>query len=151
LGTIGKPFLQEIALRTSSLILVCSWAFALLGCGSGGPKGINVGGQATLDGVALTRGDVVLVAEEGAVVRQGTIQNDGTFTVPDIPPGRYKVALRIDPFSEDDYDVGEMGKKTLKKNAKAVNIPPKLQDATQSGMSIEVENGKELVVEFKSK
>ena len=130
-------------------VAVIGCLMALVGCSPSAPKGFVANGKATLDGQPLTRGEVVFSNDQG-IVRQGTIRPDGTFAVPDILPGHYHVGLTASPYSEDDYDVGAKGQKTLKKSAKALKLPTKLQDPAGSGVTIDVIAGQDLVIAFKS-
>lgn len=149
---IGNPEPQEREkpLRISVIASVVLSCLMLAGCNPSTPKGLVGKGKVTLDGTPMTRGEVVFKNEQG-VIRQGTIQADGTFSVPDIAPGNYSVGLTISQYGEDDYDVGNKGQKSLKKSAKPINLPAKLEKPETSGVNVEVADGKEITVTFVSK
>lgn len=125
-------------------------ALVLTGCSGGPPQGGRVTGTVTLDGKPLSRCLVILASETSDVVRQGTVGTDGTFTVLDIPPGKYKVAVRPRQYSEDDFDIAEKGRRVPKRGVASPAVPVRYQDTATSNQTVEVRRGEELKVALTS-
>lgn len=132
------------------LQLIVAFAILLAGCGARVGVGVNASGTVTLDDAPLPRGDVIATGE-GGVVRQASIGADGAFTLLDVPPGAYTFAVRVDGYTDADYDVGEMGRKTLKKGVKAVTIPDRYRDPATSGLAATIAEGVPIRFDLTSK
>lgn len=82
--------------RRLILALLFVLALASMGCGNG-----QVGGQVKQQDRVVVYGTVSLLCSDG-LLRHGIIQEDGSYSIPDVPPGPVKVAVESnDP--EDDY------------------------------------------------
>jgi len=132
---------------TVRMLLVTTLAMA--GCSGRPSVGVNAAGIVTLDGNPLPRGDVIAEGEAG-VVRQASIDAQGGFTLLDVPPGSYALAVRADGHAEADYDIGERGRKTLKKGVKAITIPDRFRDPTTSGLTAAIDEGMPIRIELTS-
>jgi hypothetical protein len=132
----------------SALLLLAS-AVTTAGCGGRAAVGVNATGIATLDGAPLPRGDVIATGQ-GGVVRQASIDDRGGFTLLDVPPGPYALAVRADGYSDADYDVGEMGRKTLKKGVTPINLPDRYRDPSTSGLTANIAEGVPLRIDLSS-
>ena len=67
--------------------------FGLTGCGGG--KG-DVSGKVSFNGAALKGGNVSLVSDGGGPSFSGAIQEDGTYRIPDVRAGTYKVCVETE-------------------------------------------------------
>lgn len=110
----------------------------LLGCGGGVRPPVIVQGKATLDGKPLQRCVVILTSEDGAVVRQASVREDGSFTAVDVPPGKYNVAVRTNAYLTSDFEYSDKGRLVMKKGDPPPVIPARYQDVKTSSLSVEV-------------
>jgi hypothetical protein len=138
-----------------------AFALALSLClvtGCGGGK-TNVKGKVTYQGKTVVWGTVTLVDNTGAN-HQGTIELDGTYSVPDVPRGSVKIGVFSRAPSNRPRPDGGKGVKTVdpndprskfKKNPDIERplpapgqwfpIPEKYSDAHSSGLTGEVQSG----------
>jgi len=124
-----------------ALTLVFLVVPVLVGCGGagGGSKTGTVSGTVTLSGSPFTEGRVSLYSPKASAGAQGTLDNDGKFTVDGaLPVGEYTVSVL--PPSPPDPQPGVAP--VLPKSPAQGGIPVKYRNATTSGLTFQVEPGK---------
>lgn len=139
-----------MSLRSPSLAIVLS-ILALCsvpGCGGKGTstKGIKATGRATLGGTPLEMGLVVLEPEAGGEAASGQITPDGSFTLYDVKPGRYRAAVQTSMFSGMASQAKKAAAKAGEGRPVAVRglegtlraVPPKFEKPATSGIVVEV-------------
>ena len=82
-------------------LLLAGLTAAVAGCAPAAKPtgGIQASGKASLDGTPLEMGLVVLEPEAGGETASGQIDRTGSFTVYDVKPGRYRVAVQTAMFA----------------------------------------------------
>jgi hypothetical protein len=128
-------------------------AAALLAAGGCGPGTTTADGKVTLRGKALAWGTVTLASQDGTV-RQGLINPDGGFSIPDVRPGPVRVGVlsgnpEVRP-GRGGEDSGRRGPPPPKLPPGAwFPIPEKYADFNTSGLTAEVRPGEPLEIDLK--
>jgi hypothetical protein len=133
-------------------------ALALAGCGGG--TGLNTGGALTgtvsLDGKPIKGGNVLVVSEDGRLSASGFVNGEGTYTVPEPPLGKVKVAIQtshlrgsfVPKSGEKGGGKGEGSRGMVMPDPKDIGlefvaIPDKYEKPETSGLATEVKGGTE--------
>jgi hypothetical protein len=140
--------------------------FAAVGCG--GSEG-TLSGKVTYNGANLKGGTVLLVAEQGNDTFTGSIQEDGTYIIPHVRSGKYKVCVETASLKGPSgpaggYNMGPKGPAGKPKNeapkganvpegyrmsdpaankARFVEIPGTYGDPAQTSLRVEVKGGQQ--------
>lgn len=133
--------------KVSYLGLGCAILVAA-GCGDG-PR-VDVSGSITYQGKPLTYGTVNAIASD-KMTYYGTIQQDGTFVIANVPPGPMKLGIvSPDPYPKDlasESAKAEVAERERKAGVVAAPKPPKgkwfpvprkYSDPRTSGMEADV-------------
>lgn len=121
-----------------------------VGCAGSRPAPVRVSGSARLDDKPLTFGVVLLTSEDGSIVRQGDIQEDGTFAVVDVPPGKFKATIKDLPRPEPlRFDA--KGRILPTTRPKGVSIPVKYQDARTTPLTFDSEQASILELRLRTR
>ena len=123
----------------------CGLSVALLtlaGCGAGSG---DLSGTVTYKDMALRQGTVVIAAADGSSL-SGTIQDDGSYSVKNIPQGLAKIGVSSpDPKTVVVAQRKDKGapktQATAGDNSTWVPIPPKYSDAPSSGLTFTIKSG----------
>jgi hypothetical protein len=87
----------------SALLGTAMLAIAAFGCGA---KKTTVTGKVTYNGKPVVWGNVSFLASDGSSY-DGFINLDGTYSIPDVPPGQVKIGIYSpDPKMEDTRATG---------------------------------------------
>ena len=100
-----------------------------VGCGSDGPPVGSVSGKVTYEGQPLTDGTVTFVDEKIGSGASAELDASGSYQLPSVRIGEYTVAVHRRPPPP--------GGKFVK-----LDIPDKYQDLESSGLTVTVEEGK---------
>jgi hypothetical protein len=125
---------------------------ALLAAGCGGGKG-TVTGKVFYKGEPVRGGNVSFVPEGGGAVNSA-IEEDGSYTVRNVPPGTVKITVENNSFRPAAMQEGPAFMQKYMKEKKPemadpdrakryVPIPPKYGDASQSDLTYVVKSGKQ--------
>lgn len=114
------------------------------GCGSGKA---TVEGKVSSKGIPLSTGNVSFQGEKGR--RDASISPDGTYKIPDVDPGEYKVAIEVRTMNFPKPPPGAIPKVTIPGQPKvegqgppkAVAVDPKYKDARTSGLTYQIGSG----------
>jgi hypothetical protein len=106
----------------------------------------NVSGRVTFQGKPLVFGTVLLVAADGTA-HQGTIDENGNYTIASVPTGRARVAINSpDPTAPVANKSGikdlEGDRRRAELKIRWVPIPPHYGDPNKSDLTLEVKGGK---------
>lgn len=116
-------------------LFLCAIALSLaIGCSDEPPTG-SVSGTVTLNDQPLGSGIVILLDEQTGVGGSAELDASGRYKIASIRVGTYQVAVQGPPPPAPH----EMADATV---PPAPPIPPKFQSAETSGLSVEVEEGK---------
>ncbi|HEY1186939.1 MAG TPA: hypothetical protein VGE74_04745 [Gemmata sp.] len=133
---------------------------ALAGC-SGNRSGINTGGkltgQVTLNGKPIKGGNVLVVSEDGKFSASGYVNGEGTYTVPEPPLGKVRIALQTSHLRGSMVPKGtgpksggsnEGSRGMVMPNPKEIGlefteIPAKYENPSTSDLRFEVKGGDE--------
>ncbi len=129
-----------------SLILLCCSLLAFLGCSSG-----NVGevrGKVTLAGEPVSKGTIVFEGQGLSV--NAPLKADGTFEIrthdqAGLPPGKYQVAISSHAVGSGTAPLVSDPTQSAEPTSQ---IPAKYQQVATSGLSAQVEAGKNKPFEF---
>jgi hypothetical protein len=116
-------------------------AIGVAGCG----KGVGtVSGKVSYQGKALKGGSVTFVSAEGGPSPGAQIKEDGTYTVPDVPGGKYKICVTTSFLKpEQKFGLGPTGPKIdPKAPPPAADLPP---TASSPRAAVEAHNLKRYV------
>ncbi len=133
-------------------------ALALAGCGGDGLNhGGKLSGKVTLDGKPLKGGNVIVSSEDGKHSVQGFITGEGTYSVPEPPLGKVKIAvqtahLRGSFTPKEGVPAGAGGKGELGSRGMTLPdpkeiglgftaIPSKYEKPETSGLTTEIKGG----------
>ncbi len=124
------------------------FAAAVVGCGSSGPKTVNVTGKVTVKGEPLTNCKIDFQPVDPACqAASGQIGADGTYTLytgatgtPGAMVGKYKVVLRPDTSSDTSYMDSGTGPPATP-DAGASKVPAEYMDVTTTPKEVEVTAG----------
>jgi hypothetical protein len=126
-------------LRFASAALIVSACVVLVGCS----RKPAVEGKISVRGTPLNAGTVTF--RSGEVVRGATIRRDGTYEIPDCPPGKYTVTVEVPTFkfAKNSGAVPKAAPMPGKVEPSDPTPPPvavdaRYRDATQSGLSFTV-------------
>jgi hypothetical protein len=115
------------------------------GCGGGGDKPASVSGHVTYNGKAVTSGTVVLLGADGTASATGAVQPDGTYSIAKSPAGKVKVVFDNPPpppvdrrLPADDPE----SRAAAEDAARYVPTPPHYKDPESSGLTLELQKGK---------
>jgi hypothetical protein len=131
---------MKFIVRIFSLATALAACFVLVGCG----RQPAVKGKVSVRGAPLNKGTVTF--RSGDLVRGATISGDGTYTIPECPPGQYKVTVEVPSykFAPNNHAVpksAEMPGKVVPQDPPsppAVAIDAKYRDLNQSGLSFTI-------------
>jgi hypothetical protein len=127
----------------------------LLAAGCGG-KGV-VSGKVLYQGKPVRGGSVSFLLEQGGVM-SSPIEDDGSYTIPSVPPGNVKITVETESFRpsimQRDASGGapafmkkyiqEKDPQLAEQRAKRyVRIPPQYSDPDKSNLTYEVKSGKQ--------
>ncbi|HZT81080.1 MAG TPA: carboxypeptidase-like regulatory domain-containing protein [Gemmataceae bacterium] len=146
--------------------LLLALLFTLIGCG--GPSA-SVSGKVTYKGQPLNGGTVVFQSTDGKWGGSSAIAEDGTYTIPKVPPGQVKIGVEtksVNPtvpkggggfmFKKGpaDFKMKPPKDTAMPKDAdktfyggdtkKYVDIPEKYADPEKSGLTYTVTAGKQI-------
>ena len=114
---------------------------AMVGCGSAGEPRGYVSGKVTYSGEPVSEGVVVFSSATGNFAAQGTLQNNGSYSVRSsdggLPVGEYQVVVLPPTVQTPDTPDSPGGEAFLEVD----NIPSRYRSASQSGLSLKVEAG----------
>jgi hypothetical protein len=137
------------AVRSLAMVVGLCALTALAGCGDP-TKGTAVG-KVTYKGAPVTGGSMSLKPAAGSAPGvMIVITADGSFNMPDIPVGQYKVTVETDSVANaggapigvtPPKDAPKLPDLDTSKLPKKVAIPPKYKDAASSGLTWEIKPG----------
>jgi hypothetical protein len=140
-------------LAMTVLLALCA---VLTGCQGGRPNGSSISGKVIYKDQPLGGGTLNLQLSEKVAPLTLSINPDGTFLMTDVSPGHYVVTVEtesVKSFAGGAYPQAPKGSQVpdidTSKLPKYVKIPPKYSDPRQSGLSWDIEKGKNNDKEFK--
>jgi len=83
-----------ISKRGAGFVLLLTLAVTTLGCGGSSEAPVNVSGNISIEGTPLNQGAIIFTDQKGERA-YGEIQSDGTFLVPQVVPGTFRVAVSV--------------------------------------------------------
>jgi hypothetical protein len=139
---------------------LASGVFVLVAVFLGGcskPPG-SVSGRVSYKGKDLSYGTIVFVSQDNQV-KQGDIDEDGSYKIENVPAGPAKVAVVVERAPEltggprmqagkmggpagevaGDKNYGKSGRKTVKKST--IQVPERYRDPEKSGLTYTVKSG----------
>ena len=134
--------MSEHSIVWRKTISCCVLSSLILASGCGGGTG-SLSGTITYQGQPLRMGTVSVVGGDG-IIRAGTIQDDGTYTVTDVATGSVKIAVTSqDPSEQKVAAKGPSGEVANHSNdgLKWFAIPDKYGDFEQSGLTFPLQRG----------
>lgn len=142
-------------------ILLAGLAAAVAGCAPAAKPtgGIQASGKATLDGTPLEMGLVVLEPEAGGETASGQIDRTGSFTVYDVKPGRYRVAVQTAMFAGMQAQAKKAAATAGEGRPVAVRgldgtfraVPAKFEKPATSGIVVDVQADRPIEVTLQGK
>ncbi len=129
--------MRALARRSCWLGLLC----LLVTSGCGGPGDLS--GTVTYKGKPLSTGTVNVVGGDG-IICSGIIQDDGTFTVTGLVPGKVQIAVTsINPAKQKSIAKPKSGMEVAPKGdgSKWFAIPEQYADFERSGLTFDLERG----------
>jgi hypothetical protein len=126
------------------LLVVAGWVVCFTaGCGPRVTPTGEVYGKVTVNGQAVTAGNVKFFPEAGGEPVGTALSPDGTYRATGVPVGRAKVAIETISFKGHITPPPPgMAKMMNAPLPKYVAIPEKYEQPTTSGLAIDVEKGK---------
>ncbi len=134
--------MNRLRTRVALHALAAGAMLALAGCGES--KG-ELEGKVTFNGQPLPGGQVIVHPSKGwtdddnAANKSSSIQPDGSYFIPNLPPGPAKVTVMTSPPFKVWINSANEPKEYL---GKYVPIPENYKDVNKSGLSVEVKKGK---------
>ncbi|MBX9681684.1 MAG: carboxypeptidase-like regulatory domain-containing protein [Gemmataceae bacterium] len=118
---------------------ICGFAIfgcAICGCAPKRVESVPVTGAVRLADQPLGQAVILLVSEKDAnSARQGTVNSDGGFRIPDVPPGTYKAVLK--PLTDLPVEYDNKGRPLPRKKIDFA-VPQAYQDAKTTPLTVEV-------------
>jgi len=106
------------------------------GCGRGAPPTGSISGRVTYRGKPITSGMVLLLSEEMGIGATGELDAHGSYRIPPLQTGDYKVAITRPPQPEPHELDGGAPMVDL-----SVDLPRELTSPLSSGLSTTVAEG----------
>ncbi len=125
--------------RAGGWVLLCGLVTAA-GCGS--PKG-TVSGKVTFKGQPLPGGTISFVPEKGGAVT-ADIQEDGSFTAPNVPTGPAKITVEtmsVRPQAESGVKPMTPPPDAIPPGIDPKNLPPAMRAKTQEKKFVPIPEG----------
>ena len=113
--------------RSFYLILTFAAVLVLAGCAR--PTG-SIKGKVTYDGKILKNGNIQFVSTEGQTTSSAQIMEDGTYVIPSITVGDYKVVIETESYNPNK---GAMGKANFTKDTGPQKPPPGKESKVKGG------------------
>jgi len=130
--------------RPSNFILLMLMV-ATIGCGDMSQAPIDVSGQISIAGKPLNQGSVIFTDQKGERA-YGEIQPDGSFSVPQIMPGTFRVSVSV---PQRRRPRGETPDPVRGTRPMPVAIPTRYSSVDSSGLQFEIVPEKpELTIEL---
>jgi hypothetical protein len=107
----------------------------LLSSGCGGKSLAKVTGKVTYKDQPLTSGDINFLSRETGAAAMAKIDSSGTFTLPEIEPGKYAVY-----FTATTAEPMAPGSRPAAKQA-PVTLPKKVRDPNLSDLTVTIKSG----------
>ena len=122
-------------------------AVTTVGCGGAGKKeGVTVRGRVTYKNKPLPRGTINFWVDAGANVKAGTIKDDGSYEVKDVPLGSATITLDVPPALSASGRMpmgggGGGGVKEIPRPKPDIELPDKYKNKSRSTLTYEVVSG----------
>jgi hypothetical protein len=147
-------FFMSAAARCGWILCLCG---ALLTAGCGGGKGV-VSGKVSYQGKPVSVGSVSFILEGGGVM-SSPIEEDGSYTIRNVPPGTVKITVETTSARPPSMQGSPGGKggppefmmkyvkekdpKLAERGKKYVPIPEQYSDPAKSNLTFVVKSGKQ--------
>ncbi|WDI42075.1 hypothetical protein [Bremerella sp. P1] len=132
--------------RIAGFVLLLTLAAVSLGCGGMAQAPIDVTGNISIEGKPLNEGAVIFTDQKGER-SYGEIHSDGSFVVPQVVPGTFRVAVSVPQRRRVKGDNADPARGA---RPMPVPVPPRYASVDSSGLQFDIAPEKpELTIELK--
>jgi len=141
LNNSNNDFRRPVCLAAMLLLTVAS-----IGCGGMSQAPVDVTGNISIEGKPLNEGSVIFTDTKGERA-YGAIQSDGTFLVPQVLPGTFRVAVSVPQRRRPRGNNADPNRGT---RPMPVPVPNRYSSVDSSGLQFEIDAEKpDLTIELK--
>lgn len=132
--------------RHLSFVLIVLVVAVTAGCGGMNEAPVNVSGSISIAGKPLNQGSVILTDKKGERA-YGAIQADGSFLVPQVMPGTFRVAVSVPKRRRPQGDNVDPARGA---RPMPVPVPTRYSSVDSSGLEFKIDSDKpDLMIELK--